>query len=507
MNRTSPTSGSPCGSPDRPARPADRRPGRPARPRRSAVTRPAPGSGRSARRRPRSIVPSGSTRWSVRTHRSGIGAGSFEAGHLAGQPGGSERAALGHRHHVDRQAGAVGQRLDPGRVAHAPAGGHDPGRVDPGQIELVAHREGRRLVRGPHDRAGIHPDVEVVQRGAAPRVVERHPLAPQVGLPHRHPTGILGRAARPSRGRRPRARPTQFTNRPPAFEGPPISAVSGTELGTVQSPSTSGHPGVTAHTISVEPEDHEHVALARGPGDQLLAEGVDRAAPEQRPTGGLDPTDRVGSRDDHRQPADVVDPGAGRDRGVPPVQVEQRHGRVGDHGVDGADAAQGRVGHRLGRPEPGRVGVRPGQPLEEPHHLVGGAVGLAARPGPPLVAVEQAGRDRTTRRRPPRTATAPWRPRRSPGCRARRRRRSPTGPAPRAPRRARPHRPDGPARRLATTAARGRRELLATTRPSPSTASALTDVVPMSMPTVTSSAICSPAAPPVRTILQEGRTF
>ena len=35
---------------------------------------------------------------------------------------------------------------------------------------------------------------------------------------------------------------------------------------------------------------------------------------------------------DHRQPTDVVDPGGGRDRGVPPVQVEQRHGRVGHDG-------------------------------------------------------------------------------------------------------------------------------------------------------------------------------
>ena len=42
-------------------------------------------------------------------------------------------------------------------------------------------------------------------------------------------------------------------NRPPALDGPPISVLPGVVWGTVQTPSTSTHSGVTAHTMAVAP--------------------------------------------------------------------------------------------------------------------------------------------------------------------------------------------------------------------------------------------------------------
>ena len=149
----------------------------------------------------------------------------LQPGASAGQPGRAQRAALGHGHHVDRQTGGVGQGLHPGLVAHAAPGGHDAAGLDLAQVEQVAGGEPRRLVGRPPDRGGVHADVEVVQRGPPVRIVEGHPLAAQVGLPHRHPGQVVGRRAERATvvDRRPSRRSTQFRNRPPALEGPPIS--------------------------------------------------------------------------------------------------------------------------------------------------------------------------------------------------------------------------------------------------------------------------------------------
>ena len=133
-----------------------------------------------------------------------------------------------------------------------------------------------------------------------------------------------GRAARPGsrRGRGPAGRSswsgstspsrrrTQSRNRPPAFDGPPISVLPGVVWGTVQTPSTSTHSGVTAQTMSGGAEDHEHVAVVDRPRHELLAERVDRARPDHRaggrPAGG-DRADRAAPRHQRRKARGVVE--------------------------------------------------------------------------------------------------------------------------------------------------------------------------------------------------------
>ena len=86
----------------------------------------------------------------------------------------------------------------------------------PPEVDDVAHRERRALVGRPPDGRRAHPDVEVVQRGPAVGVVQRHPLA-RAGTAAR-PGSRRGRAVagRAGRGRRRRAAagPSPGTGRP-----------------------------------------------------------------------------------------------------------------------------------------------------------------------------------------------------------------------------------------------------------------------------------------------------
>ena len=130
----------------------------------------------------------------------GVGRVGLEAGGDPGQVRRAEGGALRHRDDVDRQPGAVGQRLHPGarsarRRRWRRCGGH---RAPPRSM-MWRTANAEPSCGGPPDGRRAHPDVEVVQRGPAVRVVERHPLAPQVA------------AARPGprRGRGPR-RPVEL---------------------------------------------------------------------------------------------------------------------------------------------------------------------------------------------------------------------------------------------------------------------------------------------------------
>ena len=324
------------------------------------LTRPAPGSGRSARPSAAAHRASGSTRRSVRAHRP------------ASAPVGSRPAVTGGpaRRRRARRPRAPRRRRPAGRCRR-PAPGPTPRRarrrrwprsasgVDARpRSSMVAHRERRRLVGGPaRSRRASIADVEVVQRGPPAGIVERHPLAPQVGLPDRHPTGVARAPARSSHRSTP-SRPADPVHEQARrrWTGPPISTLPGAVWGTVQSPSTSTPLGDDG------PHDQRRRRGSRarrrrvGAGHQLLAERVDRARRRaSAPPAGVDPADRRrrptrsrGSRPTSSSPA------AGGDRRVPPGEVEQRQR---GHGHDRVDARRRR--RARGWPPPGPASSRP----------------------------------------------------------------------------------------------------------------------------------------------------
>ena len=137
--------------------------------------------------------------------------------------------------------------------------------------------------------------------------------------------------------------------------------------------------------------------------------------------------------------------------------------------------------------KPAGLGVLARKPLEE-------ADQLARIPGRRPDGPDRRGRRDRRRTAAPattasldveRTGTGPWRRRRSPGCRARRRRRGSScrpDSASSTPRRRTSISPMGELAGPRCASSSWPTRLRATTRPSPSTASAFTDVVPMSMP-------------------------
>ncbi len=227
--------------------------------------------------------------------------------------------------------------------------------------------------------------------------VQRRPLAPHVGQPHRQ----VARADR--RRRRPRRRPSQrrtaSRNRPPALLGPPMSAMPGAVWGMVHRPGTSRHSSSTPQVISVVPHSTSTSPGRVGARHQLLGEGVDGAAADQRAgrrQAVEHPADRRRPRRRSSGSAAGVTPASAARAGVPADEVEQRVGGHGGGGVDGAPAGEGVVGDGLGRPEaagavPGRR--PPGVPGEEGEQLAAVARpgGVVAGPLAPAVAVEQAG--------------------------------------------------------------------------------------------------------------------
>ena len=171
----------------------------------------------------------------------------------------------------------------------------------------MAHGEPGRLVGGPTGRGRVHADVEIVQRRPPVRVVEGHALAPQVRLPHRHPSQVHGRPGRIRRGTGGPAsrRSAQFRKSPPALDGPAQQHPSRRGVGHRPQPRHLAPLGDHGPHDQGGAQDDQHVAHLVGPRHHLLAQRVDGAPAQRRVAGGRHRADRLGAHHDAGQASDV----------------------------------------------------------------------------------------------------------------------------------------------------------------------------------------------------------
>ena len=244
-------------------------------------------------------------------------------------------------------------------LSHAAAGGDDAPCVRPAEVDDVAHRERRTLGGGPPHGRGTHADVEVVQRGPTVGIVERHPLATQVGLPDRDRVEVeLGAGRVELIG-------VDVAEQPP---DPVDEEAAGVRRAADQRLARRG-VGHGPDAVDLHPlrrdrphdgggaEDDEHVAVVDRPGHELLAERVDGARPDHRAGGrpaGRDCADRPAPRHQRRKAGGVVEARVLRHARVPPGEVEQRQRRHGDDRVDRTDPGRAR-----GWRPPGPASTRP----------------------------------------------------------------------------------------------------------------------------------------------------
>ena len=336
---------------------------------------------------------------------------------------------------------------------------------------------------------GTVREIETVQRRAQVVAVQRRALAADVWQPHRHVVRIDRCIVR---HRRRASVHAQLRNKPARIgRSADEQLASGAVCGIVHSPGFSIHSSpITAHVMSVVPQITSTSPRLVRAGDDLLAHRVDRSAAEQRTVCGRrrDRPARRRRRSPATAPAST--PASAESSGIPAGAVEQRVRRERGRGVERGAAATARG---WPSPAPARSARRQGScarnHAQEAEQLTAlGRIGAVARPA----------------RRPR------WSPYSSPGPAA-----EPSAVS--AP-------SDGTiaATFTAATSSRGSRRhtrggrlaprrvdvvfervrvgnedrvrhphVDATTLPSPSAAMALTDVVPMSMPTVVSMAMAS----------------
>ena len=145
------------------------------------------------------------------------------------------------------------------------------------RVDHAARDEGRRpRTRRAGSRRGPWVRSRSTSCAAARRVLERHPLAARV----RDPDGTRRRQARVVGVAGAEQRDAQSRNRPPALLGPPTRNFARRGVRdrvVVRIVDELGHHRPHDQRRA---EDHEHVAVVVGAGDELLGERVDRAALE-----------------------------------------------------------------------------------------------------------------------------------------------------------------------------------------------------------------------------------
>ena len=387
------------------------------------LIRPAPGSGVAvAVAGDPGVV--GLARWSVRAHADGSAPGG--SSRRPAGPARPRRARRPRGRPRRRPAGRCRRRAPAprprrGRRRRWPrcARGTSPARSSWWRTAKADASWAARTTAG-----GTHADVEVVQRRPAGRVVERHPLAPQVRLPDRAPGRVGRRPAPPAAGRRP-SRPAH-----PVHEQP-----TGVRRTTDQRPARAGvrhgpEPGDLPPVGDDGPhdegraEDDQHVAVRRSAPATSCSPKASMVPP---------PSTRAAGRGDGRRPGslpatitgsrvDVVEPAAAAATSA--SQPWKSNSGSGGVAPPSCRWRRRRRGRGWRRPGPAssrrRRGARATSHSRKPTQLPGSTRSPAStgHRRAAVVAVEQPGRDRPSVGVDGAQRRAPWRRRRRRGCRA-----------------------------------------------------------------------------------------